>query len=250
MRSQPLIKKPPAARSATQKAKCVSRALIILHLGDVLRVERLQKSRGFCQMKLGIARLYADVEAVAAGTLRETTDVENRVMRARQAVESNHAEDGAERSAEYGEFEGDRDERRPAVKRAPGNVHRVADNVDPIFEPEAAEAAGKSAAKSEKGNQIAAEAESFRQSFNRKRGVRVHLLIAGIAHLLRGVQQLVDSFKLADQTVKLGALFHHSCSLEVWATSSRISAIEIAGSARANRKSSVVKSPRVPAKVA
>src|ERR1035438_6581156 len=129
-------------------------------------------------------------------------DAENRVMRARQAVESNHAKDRAECSSENGQFEGYGDERRPAIQRTPGNIHGIADDVDPILEAESAETAGESTAESEERHQIAAETESFRQSFNRKRGVRVHLPISGIAHSLRGIKQLIDGFKIADQRRK------------------------------------------------
>ena len=73
--------------------------LVIMHLGNVMRVKPLQKARGIREMKLFVAGLYADKEAVCRG-MRETVRIENGMMRLRQPVEGEHPEHGGKRSAQ------------------------------------------------------------------------------------------------------------------------------------------------------
>ena len=64
-----------------------------MHLGNVLRGKPLQKARRIREIKLFVASLDADKEAVTRG-MRETVSIENRMMRLRQPVEREHAEHG------------------------------------------------------------------------------------------------------------------------------------------------------------
>ena len=59
--------------------------LIIMHLGNVMRVKPLQKSRGIREVKFFVAGLDADEKAIRRG-MRETVGIENRMMRLRQTV--------------------------------------------------------------------------------------------------------------------------------------------------------------------
>src|SRR5689334_3366418 len=91
----------------------------------------------------------------------------------------------------------------------------------------------------------------MREAFHRKRRIRVYAVIAGGASLFHGIHQLLRSFELRHHAVDVGmVLFHYFSSSAVSATSSRISAMEIAGRTRTNRKSSMTKNPMVPVNVA
>src|SRR4051812_31187912 len=86
--------------------------------------ERFEEGARALEMEPRIARLDAQEEPVAAGE-REPRHVEHRVIRLRQAVQRQHAEHRGKRGAEDRALEGDRDERRPAVKPPAADVERV-----------------------------------------------------------------------------------------------------------------------------
>src|SRR5580692_10575402 len=111
------IWQPPVTRAsiAAHTPRRIREALIIMHLGNVLRREPLEKPSGVRKIELLVARLDADEEAVL-GRVAETIGVENRVMRLRQLVERDHAEDGGKRGAKNGQLKRDGDEGRPAVE--------------------------------------------------------------------------------------------------------------------------------------
>src|SRR3954447_21211125 len=107
---------------------------------DLPRVERLEKLARRVKVELRILRFDAEEEPVAAGE-RKPRHVEDRVVRLRQAVERQHAEHRRECRAEDRALEGDRDERRPAVKRLAADVDRIGEHRYPVLERIAAEAA-------------------------------------------------------------------------------------------------------------
>ena len=72
-------------------------------------------------------------------------DVEDRVVRQREAVQDEHPEDRREAGREDRALERDRDEGDPAVERAASDVERVPENRGPVLEAEAAEAADEAA---------------------------------------------------------------------------------------------------------
>src|SRR5205823_14633154 len=86
--------------------------------------------------------------------------------------------------------------------------------------------------------------------FDGKRRKGVYVAIAGLAHLLDGFEELFRSSKLCQHPINMRTLLHYFLSSEVSATSSRISAMEIAGKTRTNRNSKVTNMPMVPMKVA
>ncbi len=97
---------------------------------------------------------------------------------------------------------------------------------------------------------LAPEAQRMRKAFHRERSKGVNALVARLANFLRGFDELLGRLKLADQPVQMWVWQLHWCSSrDVWATSSRISAMEIAGRTRTKRKSSVTNRPIVPKKV-
>src|SRR5580658_6534183 len=119
------IWQPPATRAsiAAHTPMRIREALIIMHLGNVLSREPLEKTGGLREIELLVARLNADEEAVL-GSMAETIRIENRVMRLRQLVEGEHAEDGGQRSAKNGQLKRDGNEGRPAIERAAGDIQR------------------------------------------------------------------------------------------------------------------------------
>src|ERR1700759_4584609 len=80
-----------------------TRVLFILHLGDVVGIEALQKFCSAGQIKLWIARLDTNEKLIGRGT-KKTRHVEHRMMRTRQPVQGNHAENRRKRCAEYRQF--------------------------------------------------------------------------------------------------------------------------------------------------
>src|SRR5208282_1100824 len=129
------IWQPPATTdsNAAHTPSKTREALIIMHLGNVMCGEALQKARGLREVKLFVAGLDANKEAVRGG-MRETVRIENRMMGLRQPVEREHPEHRGERSAQNSQLKGDRNEGRPAVERAPGDIKRVRDHVGPVLE--------------------------------------------------------------------------------------------------------------------
>src|SRR5579862_9187869 len=245
------IWQPPAktASIAAQTPRRMREVLVIMHLGNVVRGETLQKARRLLEMKLLVARLDADEEAVRRG-VTEAMRIENGVMRLRQAVEREHPENGRERSTENGQFEGDRDKGRPAIKGAPGNVDGIGVDVRPILEAKAAKAANQAADKRYQRDVVTAHGHGFGHAFDGKRCVAFVEAVAFQANFLGGMHELLRLLKLANQAVNVRPVLYHLCSSDVSVTNSRISAMEIAGKTRTNRKISMVNIPSVPTKVA
>src|SRR5438132_8358186 len=97
-------------------------------IGHLPRIERLQKIPRLVEIELRIARLDHQKKFVAR-RLIESRHVEHRVIRHRQSVEREHAEDGGKCGDENGAFESDRNPRRPTVERAPADIQRIADDI-------------------------------------------------------------------------------------------------------------------------
>src|SRR3954463_7494115 len=98
------------------------------NIDDLAWVECLEKLPDAVEFELRIAGLDDEEELVARGLI-EAAHVEDGVIRHRQAVEGQHAEDGGEGGDEDRALEGDRDPRRPRVVRLPADVQRIADDV-------------------------------------------------------------------------------------------------------------------------
>ena len=106
-----------------------------------MRFEALEKPGGLGKMKLRVARLDANKETIRGG-MREAVHVEHRMMRLRQLVQGQHAENCSKRCTENGELKGDRNESRPTVEGAAADVQGIGDGRNPILKTEYADSAG------------------------------------------------------------------------------------------------------------
>src|SRR5882724_9341804 len=243
---QPALKHRAAAPQAMAKMREV---LIIGHLGDVMRMHFLKDARGVRQMKLRVAGLNAEKEAVRRG-VREAMGIENRMMGLREPVQGEHAKNGGERRAENRQFESDGNKSRPAIERAAADVERIGDDVDPILEKEPAEAPRQAAYQANRRHHVAFQPERLRKAFHGKWRVSVQAAVTRFPDFLHGMNEFFGSAELPNHAVDVRAVQHYFSSSDVSATSSRISAMEIAGRTRTNKKINMTNRPMVPMKVA
>src|SRR5258708_39667322 len=130
-------------------------------------------------------------------------------------------------------------------------VQGVAAHIRPNLEEETRQPPSESAKQGDRWNEVALQAERFRKTFDRKGSVGIKTAVACLADFFHGMNELLGRRKLTHHTVDMGALqMHYFSSSEVSATSSRISAMEIAGRTRTNRKIRVTNMPMVPMNVA
>src|SRR4029078_5282820 len=104
------------------KSLCVLRVLsgerscLVRNDGHLSRFERFEKPARLLEVELSVSCFDAQKKSIAADQ-RKPGDVEDRVIRLRQAVESEHSENRGQRGAENGAFEGDCNESRPPLHR-------------------------------------------------------------------------------------------------------------------------------------
>src|SRR6267378_955947 len=110
--------------------------------------------------------------------------------------------------------------------------------------------AGQAAEEANHGDHVALQTERFRETFDGKGGISIETAIARLADFFHGMNELLGCLKLTHHAVYVGAVQHYLSSSEVSATSSRISAMEIAGRTRTKRKIRVTNMPMVPMNVA
>src|SRR2546430_7752304 len=89
--------------------------LLPRHIDDLAWVECLEKLPDAVEVELRIAGLDDEEELVARGLI-EAPHIEDRVIRHRQTVQGEHAEDGGERGEQDRALEGDRDPGWPRVE--------------------------------------------------------------------------------------------------------------------------------------
>src|SRR5882672_857735 len=250
---QPARKSPQAARRKFR----VSEALIfIAYLGHKLRANTFEKLRGIGQIKFCVGGFDADKKAVIAGALGALYG-EQRTMRLREFVQGQHSEHGKGGRAENRQFERHRNEGRPAIKGTAGDVHRIRYDVDPVLEEKSGQAAADAAEQRELRNKIMPPAfqaivktARLGKSRNWERRERVKAFVTGFADLSRSGHQGMRRIEFADHAVEsVVRLGTHSCSSDLCATNSRISAMEIAGNPRTKRKSKETNRPIVPMNV-
>src|SRR3954470_13836157 len=97
------------------------------NIDDLAWVECLKKLPDAVEVELRIAGLD-DEEELVARSLIEAPHIEDRVIRHRQSVEREHAEDGGEGGDQDRAFERDRDPGRPRVVRLAADVQRITDH--------------------------------------------------------------------------------------------------------------------------
>src|SRR6266849_4779783 len=89
----------PKTRQATVQAATRKREVsVIRHLGDMVRVDVLENTSDFLQMKLRILGLDTNKKTVRR-RVREAVHVEDRVVRLGQFVQGKHAENRGKRCA-------------------------------------------------------------------------------------------------------------------------------------------------------
>src|SRR5215472_2110625 len=90
---------------------------------------------------------------------------------------------------------------------------------------------------------VALQAQGMSNAFHGEGCVGVHAVVAGCASFFHGMNQLLRSIELRHHAVNVRTMLLHPYSSEVSAT-------EIAGRTRTNKKSSMTKNPMVPVNVA
>src|SRR6266849_2491282 len=205
------------------------------------------------ELEFRIARLD-DEEELIARRLRESLDVEDRVIRHRQSVEAEHAEHRAECSEKNHALERDRDPRRPAVERLAADVHRIADHVRVPAHEEAAETAEDAAGEDDLREIRQVKPDRLGQTVDRKRRVRFEIGVAGLARAIGRIEQRLRIEELGDDAVRPFERLadrHHSSSSPcpaVCAAGSivRISKMEIIGRNLMKRNSRKMNRPIEP----
>src|SRR4029077_3498057 len=109
------------------------------HLGDMMCMNFLKEPGAFLQMEVRVLGLDANKKAVRR-RVRETRNVENRMIRLRQFVQREHAENRGERRPENGQLKGDGNKSGPAIQRTAGNILRIGDRRDPVLEEKSSDA--------------------------------------------------------------------------------------------------------------
>src|SRR5262249_60368094 len=91
-----------------------------------------QKRAGRVQLELRIGR-FDDEEELVLARHAEARVIEHRVIRLRQAIQREHADDRRERREENRRLERGRNERAPGVVGPARNVHRIRDDRRPVL---------------------------------------------------------------------------------------------------------------------
>src|ERR1700682_5357182 len=134
--------------------------------------------------------------------MRKAMHVENRMVRLGQLVQGEHSENGGEGRAENGELKGDGNKGRPAIERAPANVHRIGDRRRPVLEEKTANTASQAAKETNHRDHVALQTERFRETFDGKGGTRIETAIARLADFFHGVNELLGRLKLTHRSAE------------------------------------------------
>src|SRR5258708_23287833 len=129
-------------------------------------------------------------------------------------------------------------------------VRGIGDGSSRLLEEKTANTARQAAKKTNQRHHVALQAERLGKTCDGEWRMGVDAMVAGGTDFLHGMNELLRIAELTHHAVYMGALQHYFLSSDVSATSSRISAMEIAGRTRTNRKIRVTNMPMVPMKVA
>src|SRR5436305_12011376 len=130
------------------------------------------------------------------------------MIRLRQLVQSEHAEDGSERRAQNGHLERNRHERGRAMERAASDVERVVYDLHVVHHEVAGEAADDAAYQNDERQTVLVKPDGLRQLLYRKRRVAINPPIALVIGLARSLHQIGWTFELGHQAVKRWFRFH------------------------------------------
>src|SRR5207248_4680266 len=207
------------------------------HIPYAKRFKCAQEFACFFEVRMAQAK-----EETVARSEVELAYIEHWVVEPGQAVEREHADDAGKRGEEHGELESDGDELRPAMRRLAAGIERIREHRRVPLDEVAANAAGESAAEHDGRDPVAAKARRLRQAFDREGRVRVDLDISGVARLAGRREQPLGARELGHHAVEVHCFFSSR-------TSSRISKIEIAGSARTKSRKRNAKKAIEPSSV-
>src|ERR1700733_12572122 len=146
-------------------------------------MQSLQEILRSHQIKFLVARLHAKKETVFGGE-REPGHVENGMIRRRQSVHRQHAEDSRKSRAENSQFECNRDEGRPAVIRLASDIQRKANYIRVVAHAEAEQAAQQSAGKNYGRKGGVFEADCLSHAFNRHGRESIDAFVAGVVRTM------------------------------------------------------------------
>ena len=165
-----------------------------------MRLQVLQKLFRRNQIKLRIARFDAEKKAIARRQ-RKARNVENRMVRLRQAIQCKHGEYRRERGKQNRELERNWNERRPTVEGASADVQRVVDHRGVILKAKSGQTTDDAANQHEARQAIAMHVNRLSQAFNRKRRVGIQFPIAFGMRAFGRRKQVIWIFKLGHEAV-------------------------------------------------
>jgi hypothetical protein len=220
-------------RQAPRRTRAARVAASSLNFDHSHGSEAVEKAPRLRDIEQGIRGLETEEESVLGRAL-EAGSGEERVIRRGKPIEREHPEDGRESSSQDRDLEGDRDECRPAVERAPAHVERVVEEREIELEAVAGDSSGDSPPEDDPGEERRAMTESFGQTLHREGRERVHPAIALSARAVRGLEQALRFGELREKAVEMAIGHGASPGLDS-ETSSRISNMEIMGRKRMKR---------------
>src|SRR5260370_33960707 len=168
----------------------------------MMGMETVQEARGVRQMKLRVAGLDANKEEVR-GCMREARHVENRVVCLGQSVKGEHSENRGKSRAKNSKLKRDGNESRPAIERAAADVQRISNGRRPVLKIKATQAPGQAAQQSNKGHEVALQAERFGKTLDGKRSVGIETAIACLADFFHGMNEFLGCRKLTHHAVNV-----------------------------------------------
>jgi hypothetical protein len=143
----------------------------------------------------------AEEELVRRCTITEVRRIEQRVVKLRQTVLSQHAERSRQTSEQNRPLITRDHERRPAEQRTACDVEWIAQGIDPDFHPVAGNETHETAQKTHQRDACLMEAQRFGCLFHGIGGIALHAAVTGAVRHLSRIHQLAGSIELSDQTV-------------------------------------------------
>src|SRR5690348_3598016 len=119
------------ARAHRPEFRRAANSTLGLNFEHSIGVQAFQKRFRLGEVELLVLRFDEQKEAVRTRTC-EIGEIKYRMIRAREAIQPEHAEGGRQRGAENGQLERNRNPSRPAIVRTAADVPRPADHVGVI----------------------------------------------------------------------------------------------------------------------
>src|SRR5258708_31377296 len=110
------------ARPSSATRNCAG--VLIRHLRNFVGMKTFEKLPRVQQAELGVLSFNAQEKLVAAGA-GKARHIKDRMIRLRQSVQREHAENRSQRSAEHRAFKRHRNKRRPPVERLAAHIEGI-----------------------------------------------------------------------------------------------------------------------------